>query len=681
MATSSQVVLVLFWLASCPSLHQVVLADLEGFLMTIDSREQDSRAPRWRLLVFAILILVLAVAVLVLLWQMPRLLPGLFGQWSGPVLDATAGAGPPATMPPTATPTPAVLEPTITELHAEADDLARTISFHLGAQVPPERQISEVLLWYDTEPGHRVQRTTGPQSHTISISYELDALLEGFTRTLTTTHELDYWWLVRDTAGEAVRAGGTVTLGPQIVSMTTAPVPEPPPVDFTWSVSETEHFEFYYVPGTAAERDRFEIGFVAEESLALIQPVLDVEFDDQMSIYLVPRIFWQGGAAYGDKVQLISYLDRNYTAVETWSYFTHEGTHALAQDILQPKEDGGGPDGVLVEGLAVWASGGHYAEEPIDEWAAVVAASDEYLPLAELRSGPFYDFQHETSYLEGGSFIQFLVGRYGLDKLKSLYGQATGDAEHDEALVQRLYGKGYADLDTEWLEVLAGLEPAPEQAELWRLQVRTFDLMRRYETELDPDARLLPSTAPPEWLSDTLKVFLKRVDAPVNLVLETALIAAQERTYDGDLNGARSLLDDVEAALDAGGELASPSLMARRQILEALAAQDRAVLRADADGYRDSLAPTSDLARAEAIAERISPPFRAYQQELVRLDLTDDGLLARGVVLIHADVVDGDFAEDSRLFAVEFIQVGGHWLMSARELTQPDLFPPPARAD
>jgi hypothetical protein len=644
--------------------------------MTVNSREQDSGAPRWRLLVLAALILFLTMVVLALLWQVPRLLPGLFAERSEPVLDATA-----TLMPPTATPTPAVLEPTITELHGEAEDVARTISFSLEAQVPSERQVSEVLLWYDTEPGHRVHRTTGPLSHTISISYELDVLLEGFTRTLTTTNELDYWWLVRDTAGEAVRAGGTVTLGPQIASMMTTPEPEPPPLDFTWTMSETEHFQFYYMPGTAAERDRFEIGFVAEESLALIQPVLDVGFDDQMSIYLVPRIFWQGGAAYGDKVQLISYLDRNYTAVETWSYFTHEGTHALAQDILQPKEDGGGPDGVLVEGLAVWASGGHYSEEPIDEWAAIVAASDEYLPLAELRSGPFYEFQHETSYLEGGSFVQFLVGRYGLEKLKALYGQATGDAGHDEELVQGLYGKGYADLDAEWLEYLAGLEPSPEQSELWRLQVRSFDLMRRYETELDPDARLLPPTAPPEWLSDTLKVFLGRVDAPVNLVLETALIAAQERAYDGDLSGARALLDDVEAALDAGGELTRPSLMARRQILEALVAQDRAVLRADADGYRDSLAPASNLAGTEAIAERLAPPFRAYEQELVRLDLSDDGLLARGVVLIHADVVDGDLTEDGKLFAVEFVQLGGRWRMSRREPTLPDLFPPPARAD
>ena len=150
MATSSQVVLVLFWLAWCPSLHQVVLVDLEGFLMTMDSREQDSRAPRWRLPVLAALILVLTVAVIALLWQVPRLLPGLFGQWSEPVLHTTATAMPLAAVPPTATPTPAVLEPTITDLHAEADDLARTISFSLAAQVPPERQVSEVSLWYDT---------------------------------------------------------------------------------------------------------------------------------------------------------------------------------------------------------------------------------------------------------------------------------------------------------------------------------------------------------------------------------------------------------------------------------------------------------------------------------------------------------------------------------------------------
>jgi hypothetical protein len=409
--------------------------------------------------------------------------------------------------------------------------------------------------------------------------------------------------------------------------------------------------------------------------------MLAVSFDGQMDVYLVPRVFWQGGAAYGDKVQLISYLDRNYTAVETWSYFTHEGTHALAQDILQPKEDGGGPDGVLVEGLAVWASGGHYREEPIDVWAAVVAASDEYLPLAELRNGSFYEFQHETSYMQGGSFVQYLVGRYGLDKLKALYGQVTGEAEHNEELVQALYGKGYADLEEEWLLYLAGIEPTQEQAELWRLQVRTFDLMRRYETELDPDARLLPSTSPPEWMSDTLKVFLNRAGAPVNLVLETALIAAQERTYDGDLSGARALLDDVEAALDAGGALNRPSLEARQAILDLVAAQDRAILRADAEVYRNTLEPTSARVLRAAMEDAFALPLTAFEQEVVRLDVSDDYLSAEGAVLVHARVAGDEFPVDGQLFAVTFSKVGSGWLMIRRELAKPVLSLPPANLD
>jgi hypothetical protein len=573
-----------------------------------------------------------------------------------------------------------VLEPTITDLSAVVDDPAGAITFHLAAEVPHEREIVDVLLWYDTETGHGVQHLASPLSNTVTLSYHLDAVGEGLTRTVTTTRELDYWWLVRDTAGESARLGGTVTLGPNLWSIVATPTPEPPPIDFTWTVSESQRFQFHYMSGTAAERDRFQLGPLAEVSLDEISSALDVEFTDQMSIYLVPRIFWQGGAAYGGKVQLISYLDRNYTGVETWSYFTHEGTHALAQDLLQPKENGGGPDGVLVEGLAVWASSGHYRREPIDAWAAVVAASDEYLPLADLRAGPFYEYQHETSYLEGASFVKFLVERYGLDSFKELYGQATGEKEYDEALVQRLYGKGYDVLESEWLDYLAGLDPTPEQAETWRLKVRSFDLMRRYETELDPDARLLPPS-PTEWMSDTLKVFLGRVSAPVNVVLETALVAAQERIYSGDLAGAAALLDDVEAALEAGGALTRPSLGARKAILDLMAAQDRAILRADADAYRDTLEPSSSLALDPAVDEALAPPFTAYEQEVVGLDLSDDHLSAEGTVLVHAQVADGEFPDAGQLFTVTFVRAGSRWLMTSRMPANPILELPPLHVE
>ncbi|MGD9145679.1 MAG: hypothetical protein PVI80_08970 [Anaerolineae bacterium] len=646
--------------------------------MSADLEQQHNDAPRWHYLALAGLVFVLTAVLLALVWQVPRLLPGSFPDWGEPTSAAAPGARP---VEPTASPTPSFLQPVITDHSATVDNRAGTITFHLEAVVPSDRTVAEVLLWYDTERGHELERTVGPFSNSTALSYRLDVAQEGLTRTLTATRELDYWWMVRDTSGETARAGGAAILGPSMWSQVTAPTPEPPPIDFTWALSSSHHYQFYYMPGTAAERDRFQIGALAEASLAEIESVLDVELEGRMSIYLVPRIFWQGGAAYGDKVQLISYLDRNYAAIETWTYFTHEGTHALAQDLLQPKENGGGPDGVLVEGLAVWASDGHYRREPLDAWAAVVAGSDQYLPLADLRAGPFYDFQHETSYLEGASFVKFLVDNYGLEKLKELYGRATGDAEHDGALVQSLYGKGYDVLEAEWLAHLEGLSPTPEQAEMWRLKVRAFDLMRRYETELDPDARLLPSTAPPEWTSDTLKVFMGRVGAPVNLVLETALIASQERIHAGDRAGAAALLDDVEAALDAGGLLTRPSLRARGDILEMIAAQDRSILRADADGYRDTLDPASGLGRDSVLEQVLRPPFTAYRQEVVRLDMAGDGHSAHGAVLLHAQVADGEFPDDGRLFALTVIKVGGRWLVSSREPLEPHLALPPAAAD
>jgi len=572
------------------------------------------------------------------------------------------------------TPTPPTV-PVIRRVGATVDDEAGAVTFHLVVRLPPDRTLQEALLWYDTETGHTPRRIVGPLPPDVTLSYRLDARVEGLTRALTTTAELDYWWLVRDSAGDTARAGGTALLGPGLQALVVPPPPPQPPPTFTWSLSETRHFRFHYMPATAAERDRFQLGRVAEASLQRITAVLEMEFGGQMDIYFVPRVFWQGGAAYGDKVQLISYLDRNYTAIETWTYFTHEGTHALAQDLLQPKEEGG-PDGVLVEGLAVWASGGHYRQEPIDEWAAVIASSDRYIPLHDLRTGSFYEFQHETAYLESASFVKFLVEQGGLDRFKELYGLANHDPVHDNALVERLYGRGYAELDAEWLDHLATVDPTPEQAETWWLKVRSFDLMRRYETELDPDARVLPSTPPPEWMSDTLKLFIGRVNEPRNIILETALIAAQRRMYGGDPEGAAALLDDVEAALDADGEPVRPSLQARAGILNLLAAQDRAILRADEDAYRATLDRTFT-----GREERLELPFTAYWQEVVRLDLTDDGRRAEGVVLLHARTADAPFADDGQLFAVVFARAAEGWRMVAREPTLPRLtLPPPAES-
>jgi hypothetical protein len=221
--------------------------------------------------------------------------------------------------------------------------------------------------------------------------------------------------------------------------------------------------------------------------------------------------------------------------------------------------------------------------------------------------------------------------------------------------------------------------------------------MRRYETELDPDARILPSTTPPEWEFDLLEAFTRRLDAPANLVLETTLISAQDRLQAGDLEGAGALLDDVEAALDAGpagNMFAWPSLQARREIVDLLAAQDRAILRADASAFLATVDRNSTLAGDSAVEQRLHPPFTVYDQEPVRLDIGGNGLSAQGLVLLDARIMDagkrrgetggGDapdlpFAQDGQLFALTFVKVEDRWVVTSREPAEPllDMLPPP----
>ncbi len=655
--------------------------------MIPEGNTQEQAGIRWRYLWLAAVVFLLAAALMGGLWHLSEILPG-WGQ-AGPTATATSqiAATPSLSATVPTIPSSASLRyPTLSGLEAQADPVAGTLTLRAVAEVPSGRQIDQVWLWYGSEAGYQARKISGPFSSRAAISRRLDLAQEGLTHTLTTTYELDYWWLVLDTTGDIARAGGSVPLDAELQALVAPPLPEPAGIEPSWVISQTKHFRFHYPAHSAAERDRFEIGALAESALDHIQHVLETEFDGQMSIYLVPRVFWQGGAAYGDKVQLISYLDRNYTGVETWSYFTHEGTHALAQDLLQPKEEGGGPDGVLVEGLAVWVSGGHYRQEPLDAWATVVAASDDYIPLADLRAGPFYDFQHETSYLEGASFVKYLVDNYGLEKLKELYGLATGEGAHDRALALRLYGKSYEELDVEWLDYLSGLDPTPQQVEAWQLQVRSYELMRRYQTDLDPDARILPSLAPTEWTSDTYKVFTTRASEPVNLVLETALIAAQERLHGGDLEGARLLLDDIEGALDAGGTLGAPSLAARREIVDLIAAQDHAVLVADASAYRDTLISGSGLANDGAVQEALGMPYATYRQELVRLDLMDDGHHAQAVVAVHSELVrgvpsQGHAPPDGDLVRLILSRTPAGWRVVGREPVEVTLALPALGAD
>jgi hypothetical protein len=634
-------------------------------MSTSNENVDGSEPTRWRYVFLALLVFVSAAALLGGLWSLPRLVPGLASEPSTTPL------------PPTATPSPTPVPFAISQVWATADEDAKTLTFRMQAIAPPEQPLVGAVLWYDTESGRTPVSLSMPARETVQLAYTATLATEGFTTTLT-HGELDYWWLVRDTAGQTRRRGAILQLSPSLADQAAPPTPEPVPADFAWSQQTSPHFAYHYSPASAAERDLDRIADLAEGALAYITPTLRTDVQEPLSVYLVPRLFWQGGAAYGGDTLLVSHLDRNYTGVETWTYFAHESVHVLAHDWLQPKEQGG-PDGVLVEGLAVWATGGHYYLDPIDQWAAAIADSDQFIPLHELRTGDFYyDYQHEIAYHESASFVKYLIERNGLAPFRELYGQANHDPAHDEELVRRLYGTGYAELETEWLSYLSSLPPDPDARAAWWLTVRLFDLMRLYQTELDPPARTLPPDVPPNWDQDLLQAFLHRAQDPVNRLLETALISAHRAIRAGDHERARLLMDEMEASVEAGGQVIGSELGRRQEILDLLEEQDRAVLRADARAFRNTLDPSLRLDLGTQVEAQLQAyAYIHYDQEPVTLSLDQEQ--AQALVQLHATAWNLLHPDDGKLFVLTFLRHGDGWLMTSRQPYQPTVPLPPSQ--
>jgi hypothetical protein len=388
----------------------------------------------------------------------------------------------------------------------------------------------------------------------------------------------------------------------------------PPEAAASWEMSTSEHFTLAYFARTAAARDITALKSVAEASLAQLTSTLDVPAPSSIRVYLVDRVFWQGGATYPDHIVLITYIDRNYTGVLAPAYFLHELTHALGQDIAGKD---GNPGGLLSEGLAVYAAGGHYGPEPLKAWAAALPSLHHYIPLADLRRD-FTGAQHEIAYLEAGSLVQYLIETYGLPKFKTLY------AHPDQ--IEALYGKTWDALEAEWLAHLKTVTFTPDQARQLADYIDFYDTMRLYEERLDPPARILPDEPPPRWNARTIADFQTHATRPTNVVLETMLVAASQAIAARHLSEAEALLTEVKAAISAGGAVTGPLGRDFADIVATLDAQDRAYEKGDLASYLVTVDPAGHFfaqRRVEVAGDLKACAFLDRTQEAQRIILDE----------------------------------------------------------
>lgn len=383
--------------------------------------------------------------------------------------------------------------------------------------------------------------------------------------------------------------------------------------DEAWLVRESTHFRFHFLPDSAAARDIDVIMVEAEESLGRVLVRLEMDYEGQHDVYLVERVFWQGGAAYGGREILLSYLDRNYVNALLNYYLDHEFTHVLAYSLVP--EDGQ-TNALLAEGLATWAPGGHYGPEPIHLMAAALPLMERYIPLERLLTD-FRAEQHEISYIESASFVGWLVDVYGLDTVKAFYGAA------DEP--EAFFEMDYAALEEAWLGWLEAEHDSQEVAATalwWETQIRFFNQMRAYQETLDPFARELPQF-PSGWPSDKREEYQQNKDEPLNIALESQLIAASEAlNAQSGQQLSNKLLDEIEEAVSQAAIISEPMLARRLEIASLLLEYNLALERIGGAAFFSmaSLDWQGDVARH---LFRISQ-LGAVRQEIAKIYLEEE---------------------------------------------------------
>lgn len=543
--------------------------------------------------------------------------PASSGQQSSPITQQVSPAIPAPSTPtstglPLSTPSPTLTippsgrpsaSPSIlsTPIPPTPGDPGFTVRFHPDGQLYVGDQISlEVITPPDANlSGRRVQvQIDGPNGNTLGpVDFGAYGLAGRSQATLLWAWNTNGLEAGSHSLTFSIVPGGpvwneTVSLAPQ----SAVPPPEP---QAKWASAESQCCVLYYITGTDAERDLDKLKTIADFQARDVAQKFGTEIKQKIPITFIPRVLGNGG--FTSEEIAVSYLDGNYASFDPAIVLHHEMVHLVDGRLggdLRPT--------LLVEGLAVYMSGGHFKPEPLMPRAAALlplsqactqprlgpggvpagrlsatpiltstavptateAATavpspapgcglNRYLPLIPLFDN-FYASQHETGYLEAGSLVEFMVNTWGWPAFSSFYrdihAQANGkQADAVNAALQAHFGLSLADLETRFLNALRQ-EPLTQTAvDDVRLTIALFDTVRRYQEILDPSAYFLTA-----WLPDPVQMrkrgivadYLRRRSAPENKALENLLIAASAELQSAQYGRSDQLLRAINASLD-----------------------------------------------------------------------------------------------------------------------------------
>lgn len=335
----------------------------------------------------------------------------------------------------------------------------------------------------------------------------------------------------------------TLTLLPAIL------VPRPEP-DAHWENITSDCCVIYYITGTDAHRDIETLAEMADAEALSVEARFGAPFDEKIPLTFLPRVLGHGG--FASDGLYVSYLDENYAGNATRQVIHHEMVHWL-----DSRQGGNLRPSILVEGLAVYLSNGHFKEEPIIPRAAALLELDWYIPLRELTDA-FYTSQHEIGYLQAAALVAYLVETYGWERFDAFYRDIhpAPDGKQSTALetaLQKHFGRNLHSLEADFLAFLRAQTVDDSHRADLRLTVAFYDTLRHYQQRYDPSAHFLTA-----WLPDIPEMrrrgivadLLRRPREAVNLQIEGLLIKADHALRAGDYGQAEARLRQVMMLLE-----------------------------------------------------------------------------------------------------------------------------------
>jgi hypothetical protein len=326
------------------------------------------------------------------------------------------------------------------------------------------------------------------------------------------------------------------------------PTDQMPDPKSTWASTTSVCCTLFYITNTDAGRDIDQLKIMVDEQAADVSDRMRSSFDQQISITFLPRLLGHGGFATNGIY--VSYLDGDIAGNITGQVIHHEMLH-----ILDASLGGEMRPSMLVEGLAVYMSGGHYKTEALLPRAAALLELNKFIPLKTLAND-FYNQQHEIGYLEAGALIGFMVDKYGWEAYQAFYRHIPNlDSQVnslDSALFQN-FDINLAQLEQDFLTELKSQVVSEAVRSDLALTVDYFDSMRHYQEVLDPSAYFLTAWLPD---GDTMRQkgivadFLRGPERLDNRVFEFVLRFANREIASGDYKLADFILGVVDYALD-----------------------------------------------------------------------------------------------------------------------------------